>query len=135
MYNIWTWIASIKPTNSDNFSWSTDRNHHFFNWVSDEVFTCVLTSCYVEKNVYLTPESCLGSWDFTVLEADGLTEETAASVPGVPLALWHLFSERNGECIANTCSCSLQTAHLNLSKSEVQATAINCSFAWLKSYP
>ena len=61
MYNIWTWTASIRPTNSDNFSWSTDCNHHFFNWVSDEVFTCVLISCYVEKYVHLTQNHAYGA--------------------------------------------------------------------------
>lgn len=61
MYNIWTWTASIRPTNSENFSWSTDCNHHFFNWVSDEVFTCVLISCYVEKYVHLTQNHAYGA--------------------------------------------------------------------------
>lgn len=40
----------------------------------------------------------------TVLEADGLTEETADPVAGPPLSLLHMFMERNGEWIAHTCS-------------------------------
>lgn len=40
----------------------------------------------------------------TILAADGLTEETAGPVAGAPLALLHMFMERNGEWIVHSCS-------------------------------
>lgn len=97
------WITSKRPTKSDSFSYSIDPiiissiEHQIKIWL-------VFWHHPMRKRCIFNPKSCLVSWGIHNIGSRWVDEETADSLAGAPLVLQHMFIEKSGGWIANTCS-------------------------------